>query len=129
MTLINFTKGIPEQSPQGKVTTWVTFANSSIVLGTIPANFFVDRINLHVHTAFNAGTTNQISVGYTGTQEAFGTLTAVGTTGRKTVTMGSLTGLNTTGRDITVYFTQTGSTATTGKAYVEVFLYRIPPTP
>lgn len=121
--------GQPQTPPNNRLAAWVTYNAGTVVLGSPQTPFFIDRINLHVQQAFNAGTSNNISVGYTGSQQAFGTNTSVGTTGRKTVTMGSAEGLNTTARTITAYYAQTGAAATAGKAFVEIFFTRTPPVP
>ena len=129
MTTLNPITGQTQSQQANRLAGWVTYSSPTLVLGTLPSNFFIDRINLHVQTAFNAGGNNNLSVGYTGSQQAFGTNTAVSGTGRKSVTMGSSEGLNTTARTVTAYYTQSGGAATTGKAFVEVFFTRVPPTP
>jgi len=102
----------------------VTLGSPTVVLASPPPGFIEVRKFLHVVTAFNAGTDNNLSFGYTGSQQAFGTNTSVATTGRKSVTDGTASGYNATARVITAYYTQSGSAASTGEAIVGVELVR-----
>ena len=68
------------------VTTTFAYTNASAVtIATIPAGAQIVDINIDVTTAFNAGTTNTVTVGKTGTAAAFVAATSVGSAGRASV--------------------------------------------
>jgi hypothetical protein len=107
------------------VTTTIAFSNSTAVtIATIPANAQIVDINIDVTTAFNAGTTNTVTVGKTGTAAAFVTSTSVGALGRVSV---ATSGVFSAWADIgnsdiatTITFSQTGTAATAGAARVTI---------
>jgi hypothetical protein len=108
------------------ITTTIAFGNTSAVtIGTIPANSQIVFVNIDVTTAFNAGTTNNVTVGKTGTAAAYVTSTSVGSAGRASV---ASTGVYSAWADVgnsdvdyaTVTFTQTGTAATAGAARVTI---------
>ena len=107
------------------VTTTFAYTDSTAVtIATIPANSQIQNIHIDVTTAFNAGTTNTVTVGKTGTAAAFVTTTSVGTAGRASVaTTGVYSAWADTGSsDIsaTITFSQTGTAATAGAARVTI---------
>jgi len=107
------------------ITTTIAFSNTSAVsIGTLPANAQIIDINIDTTTAFNAGTTNTVTVGKTGSAAAFVTATDVGTVGRENVaTTGVYSAWATVGTsdiDATVTFAQTGTAATAGAARVTI---------
>lgn len=108
---------------------WITLANPTVNFATPKANFVITRMFIHCSVAFDATSTNNISFGYTGSLQAFGTNTSVGSTGWKTITGGSSLGLNTTSRIIRAYYVQTGTAATVGKALVGIELEAAPTSP
>ena len=68
------------------VTTTIAYTDSSAVtIATIPANSQIVDINIDVTTAFNAVTTNTVTVGKTGSAAAFVASTSVGSAGRASV--------------------------------------------
>lgn len=94
---------------------------TGVNIGAIPAGAQVVDCVVNVKTAFNAGTTNVLAVGTTGTgaQIATSAETASGSTGGKRC----VTGLNvqpSTDTDIWASFTQTGTAASAGLATVVV---------
>ena len=107
------------------VTTTLAYTDASAVtIATIPANSQIVDINIDVTTAFNAGTTNTVTVGKSGSAAAFVTATSVGSAGRASV---ASTGVysawaDTGSSDIsaTVTFAQTGTAATAGAARVTI---------
>ena len=107
------------------ITTTVAYTDASAVtIATIPANSQIVDINIDVTTAFNAGTTNTVTVGKSGSAAAFVTATSVGSAGRASV---ASTGVysawaDTGSSDIsaTVTFAQTGTAATAGAARVTI---------
>ena len=107
------------------ITTTIAFSNTAAVsIGTLPANAQIVDINIDTTTAFNATTTNTVTVGKTGTAAAFATATSVTSLGRASVaTTGVYSAWADTGSaelDATVTFSQTGTAATTGAARVTI---------
>jgi uncharacterized membrane protein len=108
------------------ITTTIAYTDTSAVtIGTLPANAQIVNINIDVTTAFNAGTTNTVTVGKTGSAAAFVTSTSVGSAGRASV---ASTGVysawaNVGSSDVdyaTVTFSQTGTAASAGAARVTI---------
>jgi hypothetical protein len=110
--------------PQESRTLWaeVTPSSPTSILGSLPKYSYVEDVWIDVDEAFNAGTTNSIVIGYSGDNDFIALTPTITTTGKKTGltagVMGRLT--NVPVADITAYYTQTGTTATTGRAYVFV---------
>lgn len=107
------------------VTTTVAYTDASAVtIATIPANSQIVDINIDVTTAFDAGTTNTVTVGKSGSAAAFVTATSVGSAGRASVaTTGVYSAWADTGSSdvsATVTFAQTGTAATAGAARVTI---------
>jgi hypothetical protein len=98
---------------------------SAVTIGTIPAGAQIIDVNIDVTTAFNAGTTNTVTVGKTGSAAAFVAATSVGSAGRASVaTTGVYSAWANVGTsDIdyaTVTFSQTGTAASAGAARVTI---------
>jgi hypothetical protein len=91
---------------------------------TIPAGAQILFINIDVTTAFNAGTTNTISIGVAGTAGQFVSATSVSATGRASVaTTGQYANWGNVGTsDVTIIATynQTGTAASAGSALITV---------
>jgi hypothetical protein len=107
------------------VTTTLAYTDSSAVtIATIPANSQITNIHIDTTTAFNAGTTNTVTVGKTGSAAAFVASTSVTSLGRQSLaTTGVYSAWADTGSsDIsaTITFTQTGTAATTGALRVTI---------
>jgi uncharacterized membrane protein len=107
------------------VTTTFAYTDSTAVaIATIPVNSQIVDINIDVTTAFNAATTNTVTVGKTGSAAAFVASTSVGSTGRASVaTTGVYSAWADTGTsDIsaTITYSQTGTAATAGAARVTI---------
>jgi hypothetical protein len=108
------------------ITTTIAYTNTTAVtIGTIPANAQIINVHIDVTTAFDAGTTNTVTVGKTGTAAAYVTATSVGSAGRASVaTTGVYSAWANVGTsDIdyaTVTFSQTGTAATAGAARVTI---------
>lgn len=91
--------------------------------GALPQNSFILNTDVEIVTAFNAGTTNVLTIGTSTTANeivASGDVTA-GSTGVTSVSRGRGRSLTSSG-DTTLYakFTQTGAAATTGQAIVVI---------
>ena len=107
------------------ITTTIAYTDTAAVsIGTLPANCQIVDINIDVTTAFNAGTTNTVTVGKTGTAAAYVASTSVGSAGRASVaTTGVYSAWANTGTtelDATVTFSQTGTAASAGAARVTI---------
>lgn len=92
-----------------------TGAAAGIAIGTLPAGARITQIRAYVKTAFNAGTTNPVAVGITGTGAtvAASASVAADVVGAKDIT----TGLNLEfATDTTIYvsYIPTGTAATAG---------------
>lgn len=107
------------------ITTTIAYTDATAVtIGTLPANCQIVDINIDVTTAFNAATTNTVTVGKTGTAAAYVTSTSVGSAGRASV---ASTGVYSAWADTgsselsaTVTFSQTGTAASAGAARVTI---------
>ena len=98
---------------------------AAVTIGTLPAGAQIVNVNIDVTTAFNAGTTNTVTVGKTGSAAAFVAATSVGSAGRASVaTTGVYSAWANVGTsDIdyaTVTFSQTGTAASAGAARVTI---------
>ena len=98
---------------------------AAVTIGTLPAGAQIVDVNIDVTTAFNAGTTNTVTVGKTGSAAAFVAATSVGSAGRASVaTTGVYSAWANVGTsDIdyaTVTFSQTGTAASAGAARVTI---------
>jgi len=108
------------------ITATVAYTDTSAVtIGTLPANAQIISINIDVTTAFNAGTTNTVTVGKTGSAAAYVTSTSVGSAGRASVaTTGVYSAWANVGTNdvdyATVTFAQTGTAASAGAARVTI---------
>jgi uncharacterized membrane protein len=109
----------------------ITFANgTAVTIGTLPKNAQIVDVNIDVTTAFNAGTTNTVTVGKTGSAAAYVAATSVGSAGRASV---ATTGVYSAWADVgnndvdyaTVTYSQTGAAASAGAARVTI-IYRSP---
>ena len=107
------------------VTTTFAYTNATAVtIATIPAGAQIQNIHIDVTTAFNAATTNTVTVGTSASAAAYVTSTSVGSLGRASV---ATTGVysawaNTGSSDVsaTITFSQTGTAATAGAARVTI---------
>jgi len=107
------------------VTTTLAYTNATAVtIATIPAGAQIQNIHIDVTTAFNAGTTNTVTVGTSASAAAYVTSTSVGTLGRASVaTTGVYSAWADTGNSevvATVTYSQTGTAATAGAARVTI---------
>lgn len=104
--------------------------STGVILGTLPAGAQITKVSANVITAFNAGTTNVLTVGTVGT--AYNNLAAAGDIDETSATYqegvaatyGSVEFAVDT--DVYIKYVQTGTAATTGQA--DVFLTYIPNT-
>lgn len=103
--------------------------SSAVTIATIPAGSQIVSINIDVTTAFNAASTNTVTVGKNGSAAAFVASTSVGSAGRASVaTTGVYSAWADTGTsDIsaTVTYSQTGTAASAGAARVTI-VYKSP---
>jgi hypothetical protein len=107
------------------ITGTIAYTNSSAVtIATLPANSQIVDVNIDVTTAFDAGTTNTIAVGKTGSAAAFVAATGVSSAGRASV---ASTGVYSAWADsgssdvsVTATFAESGTAATAGAARVTI---------
>jgi hypothetical protein len=112
------------------VTNTIAYTDSAAVtIGTVPAGAQIVSINIDVTTAFNAATTNTVTVGKSGSAAAFVASTSIGSAGRASV---ATTGVYSAWADVgsadvpvTATYSQTGTAATAGAARVTI-VYRYP---
>lgn len=97
--------------------------SAGVPIGAMEAGTIPLATHVYIETAFNAGTTNVLDIGTSGTPAgAMPTATVVpGTTGYKTLSTGTLAGIP-LASDQVFYakFSQTGTAATTGKAVIMI---------
>lgn len=67
------------------ITAAFDYTSTTVTIGTIPANAQIVDINIDVTTAFDAGGTDLVTVGKTGSAAAYVTSTSVATAGRASV--------------------------------------------
>jgi hypothetical protein len=108
---------------------WLTSGTQNITLGVLPIAAYVVRVHIHCTTAFNAGGSDEIRVGYDADEDAYATLTDVSTSGVKTVTAGAGIGYDTTARSVEAYFVNTGAEPSAGRALVIVEYFLNPVVP
>ena len=107
-------------------TATITFAADGTVtsLFTIPAGSQIQSLHIDTITAFNAATTNNISIGKSGTAAQFVASTSISALGRQSVaTTGAYANWGNVGTadvTITATFNQSGTAATTGAARITV---------
>jgi hypothetical protein len=112
------------------VTNTIAYTDSAAVtIGTVPAGAQIVSINIDVTTAFNAATTNTVTVGKSGSAAAFVASTSIGSAGRASV---ATTGVYSAWADVgsadvpvTATYSQTGTAASAGAARVTI-VYRYP---
>ena len=107
------------------VTTTIAYTNSTAVtIATLPANAQIQNVHIDVTTAFNAGTTNTVTVGTSASAAAYVTATSVGSAGRASVaTTGVYSAWASTGSSdvsATITYSQTGTAATAGALRVTI---------
>ena len=107
------------------VTTTFAYTDSTAVaIAVIPAGAQIIDINIDVTTAFNAATTNTVTVGKTGSAAAFVAATSVGSAGRASV---ATTGVYSAWANVgtsdvyaIITYSQTGTAASAGAARVTI---------
>lgn len=99
---------------------------NGITIGTLPNGAVILRTSVFVTTAFNAATTNVLTVGRVGgLEDLMASATAVAGTAGAKVQNGRATGVNPVSGDtnVQVRYTQSGTAATAGRALVVVEFY------
>jgi len=95
---------------------------AGVIMGTIPSGSLITNVEISVTTAFNAATTNNLLLGSSGADNTYVQTAdaAAGTLGAKNVTRAFALGPVATDIDVYVSYTQTGTAATAGVAYIVV---------
>lgn len=106
---------------QGSIAFDTADAATGVAMGTLPANSYIVDIVVDVTTAFNAGSTNVLTVGKTGTLDAYAAAGDVDETSAtaQRVTTGIGT-IGSTAVPVLIAYAQTGDAATTGAATVTI---------
>lgn len=106
----------------------ITFADSTVTVVDLPANTLITRVIAEVTAAFNAGTTNVLTVGTdAGASDLLGAGDITeGTTGFYESTTVKALRLS-AAKSIIAKYSYTGTTPTTGKATIYVFFVRLQP--
>lgn len=94
-------------------------AATGAVIGTVPAGSMIIAVVVNIREAFDAGTTNVLTVGHPGAAAAFATVTDPESAGGEFIADEAGTRLAAE-TDVTVTYTQTGTPATEGDAAVLV---------
>ena len=106
---------------QGTIAYNTAGAATGVAMGTLPANSYIIDIVVKVTTAFNAGTTNVLKVGKTGTLGAYVDTADVDETSataqRVTTGIGSI---GSTAVPVLISYAETGTAASTGAATVTI---------
>jgi hypothetical protein len=105
----------------GAISKNLTYASTTATLvGSLPPNAVPIQVIVTVGTAFNAGTTNVIDVGTSGTANAFANDVDVSSTGSATVTLASTGAVQSTTQSTDIYatFIPSGTAASAGSGYV-----------
>lgn len=107
------------------ITATFSYTDTTVTIGTIPANSQIVDINIDVTTAFDAGGTDLVTVGKTGSAAAYVTSTSVATAGRASVaTTGVYSAWANVGSNdvdyatITYAYTSTAPTAGAGRVTI-----------
>ena len=107
------------------ITTTFDYTSTTVTIGTIPANAQIVDIFIDVTTAFDAGGTDLVTVGKTGSAAAYVTSTSVATAGRASVaTTGVYSAWATVGTSdvdyatLTYAYTSTAPTAGAGRVTI-----------
>lgn len=88
--------------------------SAGVLFGTMPAGALITRLSVRVNTAFNAGTTNALNMGTTGTGTQI--FTDAATAGHRNPTVPNISFAADT--DLFVSYAQTGTAASAGQADV-----------
>lgn len=99
---------------------------TGVLVGTLPAGAIIAyEAAVMVSTAFDAGTTNVLVVGTTvgGTDVVTAAVSLSGATGTKRMSTADSLGPMAADTDIWVQYTQTGTAATVGTAYILIPFY------
>lgn len=127
MTLLSSPiSGFSEATSRAVLVGWLTKDTQTVELGVLRSPRYIMRVHIHCTQAFNSDGTDNITVGYTGTTNAYATATDVATTGVKSVTLGSGVGYDATNRTVTATYANGGTEPSTGKALVIVEYLRVP---
>lgn len=127
-TLIGATYENQDSSPRPELQTmqvWLADDVQVATMGELPPNSYVMNVRLQVTEGFDSDGTDEISVGYDGSTEAFATLTDVTMTGIKAVILGAEAGRVGTARTVKAYYVNGGTEPTQGKALVILEYYQI----
>lgn len=113
-------------APLERVAGVVRFDSQTVTLGSVPPYAYVTNVRIHVTQAFDSSGTDQIQVGYSGTDNAYATNTDVSTTGVKSPTLGANVGYQSAAHSAVAKYAAGGTAPANGKAVVVVEYFRGP---
>jgi len=103
------------------LTAWLELADPTQAIGTIPADALVLSVDVWVQEAFNAGTTNLLTIGFTADPDYYMDDLDVTAVGVKTpIATAIIKTIDATERAMVAYYSQTGGAATTGAALITI---------
>lgn len=111
------------------LTAWLTSGSQTVRMGILPVGAYVVRVHVHCTVAFNSDGTDNVTMGYTGTTNAYATSTDVSTTGIKAPTLGAGAGFDGTAREVNAYYVNGGTEASAGKALCIIEYFIAPRSP
>ena len=113
--------------PVQSISGFITKTNKTVYPGNFVHPRTILRIYLEVLTAFDGSGTDQIRIGHSTDNDAFGTLTDVSTTGIKTVTAGAGIGYDATPRQVIFEYVAGGGDPSNGSAVITLEFLLLPP--
>jgi hypothetical protein len=111
---------------------WLTPAQTTTILGTIPSNAFLISQGIFVYQEFNSDGSDLVTIGTDAFNDLFSSATDVSTTGNKTVGAGQWGlgfGFDGASRVAKAYYVAGGSAPTIGKAVCTLVYGRVPDQP
>ena len=100
---------------------WLVLATPTQAIVTMPADALVLSVDVWVQEAFNAGTTNLLTIGFTADPDYYMDDLDVTAVGVKTpIATAIIKTIDATERAMVAYYTETGGAATTGKALITI---------
>ena len=116
----------PEMAPWSRLTTTVSYnsanVSTGVFMGILPARAQIHLVQVNVETAFNAASTNVLTVGY---GASLNEIVAAGDVDESSATTQAVTtGLSlefSSEQKIYAKYTQTGTAATAGKARISIY--------
>jgi len=104
----------------------IRFSEDTVAVGTLPAEAIITSVIVQVDTAFNAGTTNVLTCGGVGTEEAYvsiASLNETSATAQLVKGTATLTSALVSPLALKAFYSQSGDAATAGSARLSIHFY------